>query len=102
MPINTNYKGREKSFTTLLYLGLCITFDIYKSKQKTGFGVKEQKKQQIPIYIFKNANPEIPYHPATNRKTKQKTKKNPTLNNYTTSHCPEAIGKGRRGDVFIE
>lgn len=35
-------------------------------------------------------------------KQNKKQKKNPTLNNYTTSHCPEAIGKGRRGDVFIE
>lgn len=55
--MNAGYRVREKRFTTPLDLGLCITSDSYKSKQKTGFGEKEQNKQtnkpaNIYIHFF--------------------------------------------------
>lgn len=72
--MKTSYRVREKRFSTPLDLCLCITSDSYKSKQKTGFGEKEQKNQQTFIYIKKKAKPEIPYNSAENKANPQTSK----------------------------
>lgn len=81
--MNTGYKIREKRFTIPQDLGLCITSNSYKSKQKTGFGEKEQKNKQTFIYIKKKKKP-TQKSPIILQKIKQTPK---PLKNYSTSHC---------------